>query len=166
MRCAETHRARREAQPNCRRTPATWRVARLDRFRNAKGGTPTAELRRRMQKAMQENCAVFRTGEVLAEGHERIHEVWRGARRHPRHRPLADLEHRPDRDAGIRQPDRPGGGDDGSARSTAPNSRGAHAREDYPDRDDKNWMKHTLAWVDDRRADGAASTTGRCTPTR
>src|SRR5690606_19937508 len=51
-------------------------VARLDRFRNAKGDTPTAGLRARMQAVMQENCAVFRTGEVLAEGHERIHEVW------------------------------------------------------------------------------------------
>ena len=84
--------SRTTSTATCRRTPATTRVARLDRFRNADGGTPTAELRLRMQKVMQENCAVFRTGEVLAEGHERIHEVWARQRRHPRHRPVADLE--------------------------------------------------------------------------
>ena len=44
-------------------------------------------------------------------------------------------------------------------------SRGAHAREDFPDRDDKNWMKHTLAWLDPTRA-RSRSTTARCTPTR
>ena len=51
-------------------------VARLDRFRYASGGTPTAALRLKMQKVMQEDCAVFRTGEVLSQGHERIHAVW------------------------------------------------------------------------------------------
>ena len=60
----------------------TRALARLDRFRNAKGGTPTAELRLEMQKAMQDNCAVFRTGEVLEEGHKRIHEVLGGVPRH------------------------------------------------------------------------------------
>src|SRR5260370_4312128 len=44
-------------------------VSRLDRFRHAKGRTPTAELRPRMQEAMQANCAVFRTADVLADGH-------------------------------------------------------------------------------------------------
>ena len=60
-------------------------VARLDRFRNANGGTPTAELRLRMQKVMQEDCAVFRTGEVL-DGGPRAHPQGLGRhRRHPRH---------------------------------------------------------------------------------
>ena len=54
-------------------------LSRLDRFRNAAGGTPTAELRLQMQKTMQNNCAVFRTGEVLDEGKQLIHEVWNGA---------------------------------------------------------------------------------------
>ena len=87
--------------------------------------TPTAARRRRscassMQKTMQNNCAVFRTGEVLAEGKD-LHPRGLARRgRHPRHRPLADLEHRPHRDAGVRQPDRPGGRHHGSARSTAP----------------------------------------------
>jgi succinate dehydrogenase / fumarate reductase flavoprotein subunit len=47
-------------------------VARLDHFRNASGGTPTAELRLRMQRAMQDNCAVFRTGQILTEGVKKI----------------------------------------------------------------------------------------------
>ena len=49
-------------------------LARLDKFRNASGGTPTAKLRLNMQQVMQEDCAVFRTGEVLEQGHKRIHE--------------------------------------------------------------------------------------------
>ena len=57
---------------------------------------------------MQTNCAVFRTGEVLAEGSKLIHEVFDGIADVARHRPLADLELRPDRDAGIRQSDRAG----------------------------------------------------------
>ena len=57
------------------------------------------------------NCAVFRTGPVLDEGVEQIGEIWNGVGRHQRHRPLADLELRPGRDAGVRQPDRPGGRD-------------------------------------------------------
>ncbi len=55
-------------------------LSRLDRYRNAAGGTPTAQLRARMQATMQSNCAVFRTGEVLDEGHKLIHEVWSGCR--------------------------------------------------------------------------------------
>ena len=50
-------------------------IERLERFRNANGSTPTAELRLEMQKAMQENCAVFRTGDVLEEGCQRMQKV-------------------------------------------------------------------------------------------
>ena len=95
-------------------------LSRLDKFRNAAGGTPTAQLRARMQKVMQNNCAVFRTGEVLEEGAKLIHEVFARRRRRPRHRPLADLELRPDRDARIRQPDRAGRRHHGFRASTAP----------------------------------------------
>src|SRR5260370_1687283 len=55
---------------------ADFALTRLDRFRNASGGTPTAELRRRMQRTMQDNCTVFRTREELAEGAKLIREGW------------------------------------------------------------------------------------------
>ena len=89
------------------RDSADFALQRLDRFRNANGGTSTAELRARMQRTMQNNCAVFRTGEVL--GRAPSSSTRSGARRRrPCHRPLADLELRPHRDHGIRQPHRPG----------------------------------------------------------
>jgi succinate dehydrogenase / fumarate reductase, iron-sulfur subunit len=65
-----------------------------------------------MQRTMQSDCAVFRTGETLADGKRKLARRLRGPSPTCGHRPLADLELRPDRDAGARQPDRPGGGDD------------------------------------------------------
>ena len=122
-------------------------VERLDRFRHAVGGTPTAELRLRMQKVMQENCSVFRTGEVLAEGHERIHAVWASTSDvHVSDHSLiwtSDLIETLEYDNLIVQAV--------TTMDSAVNrteSRGAHAREDFPDRDDKEWMKHTLAFID------------------
>src|SRR5512134_3210969 len=67
-----------DKQPELPKDSADRALARLDKFRNASGGTPTAELRLRMQKVMQTNCAVFRTGEVLDEGHKLIHDVHTG----------------------------------------------------------------------------------------
>ena len=96
---------------NCPRTPATRRWRASTDFRNAKGGTPTARMRFAMQKAMQEDAAVFRTGETLAKGQKRIDEIYAqrsdirvSDRSH-------DLEHRSGRDAGVRQSDPAGGGD-------------------------------------------------------
>ncbi len=126
---------------------ADMALARLDRFRYADGSTPTAELRLHMQKVMQSNCAVFRTGEVLAEGSKLIHEVWGGVQNvKVFDRSLiwnSDLIETLEFDNLIAQAVVTM---DSAANRTE--SRGAHAREDYPDRDDKNWMKHTLAWLD------------------
>jgi succinate dehydrogenase / fumarate reductase flavoprotein subunit len=75
-----------DKQPELPKDSAERALARLDRLRNAIGGTPTAELRTRMQKVMQNNCAVFRTGEVCRKGHKLIHDGLQRGRRRRVHR--------------------------------------------------------------------------------
>src|ERR1041385_2437194 len=77
LRCAEKL-SPGEAQPELPKDSAERPPARLDRLRHAAGAAPTAELRMKMQRVMQTNCAVFRTGEVLEEGHKLIHDVFSG----------------------------------------------------------------------------------------
>jgi succinate dehydrogenase / fumarate reductase flavoprotein subunit len=134
-------------QPELPKTSADLALSRLDKFRHADGGTPTADLRLKMQTVMQNNCAVFRTGAILEDGHKLIHEVYAGMPDlHVTDRSLtwnSDLVETLELDNLIAQAivtmD--------SARNRT-ESRGSHAREDFPERDDKNWMKHTLAWFD------------------
>ena len=122
-------------------------LRRLDRFRYADGKTSTSELRSDMQRIMQNNCAVFRTGEVLDEGKDLINKIWNGLDDIKiNDRSLiwnTDLIEALEWDNLIVQ-------SVVTVESAAnrKESRGSHAREDYSERDDKNWMKHTLAWID------------------
>ena len=146
LRAAEMLKAG-ERQPELPKDSADLALHRLDKFRNAKGGTPTAALRLSMQRIMQSNCAVFRTGEVLEEGKAKIHAAWAaGQDVGVTDRSLiwnSDLIETLEYDNLIAQAV--------VTMDSAVNrleSRGAHAREDYPARDDAEWMKHTLAWAD------------------
>jgi succinate dehydrogenase / fumarate reductase flavoprotein subunit len=136
-----------EKQPDLPANSAELALSRLDKFRHAKGGTTTAQLRLRMQKVMQNNCAVFRTGEVLQEGSKLIHEAYDSvADVKVVDRSLiwnSDLVETLEFDNLVAQAVVTM---DSALNRTE--SRGAHAREDFPNRDDKNWMKHTLAWLD------------------
>ncbi|MEO0365080.1 MAG: succinate dehydrogenase flavoprotein subunit [Pseudomonadota bacterium] len=144
--CADTMRAG-EAQPQLPADAGDYAVARLDKLRHADGSRGTAEIRLEMQKTMQQHAAVFRTESLLQEGIDKLKATAAS---------IADVKVA-DRSliwntdlvetlelenlminamATIRSAE------------NRHESRGAQAREDYPDRDDENWMKHTLSWID------------------
>ena len=119
-------------------------IARLDHFRNASGSSPTARLRLQMQKTMQKHCAVFRSNELLGAGISEMAAIYAGMQDvKVSDRSLiwnTDLIETLELDNLLAQAV--------VTINSAANrheSRGAHVNEDYPDRDDANWMKHTIA---------------------
>ena len=135
------------SQPELTAAQTDPHMARLDRFRNADGSTPTAELRAEMQAIMQEDAAVYRTGESLQNGCNRLQALWqKKSDIKVSDRGLVwntDLMETLEFENLIAQAVVTV--ESGNNRTE---SRGAHAREDFPDRDDKTWMKHTLAYLD------------------
>jgi succinate dehydrogenase / fumarate reductase flavoprotein subunit len=134
--------------PNLPKDSADYALGRLDKTRNADGGSPTSKIRGEMQRAMQNDAAVFRTSKTLKEGCDKLADISKS---------VADLKvtdrsliFNTDLIEALEL-------DNLMACSLSTivgaearhESRGAHAHEDYPDRDDETWMKHTLAYVNE-----------------
>ncbi len=151
---AAAHRAKDTVQPGASHKPVPTAmndqiVARFDKIRNANASLGTAEIRKNMQKTMQKHAAVFRDDKSLTEGSKKMHEIWQS---------FDDLK-LTDRSL-IWNSDLVEALELDNLLSQAvitvdsalnrKESRGAHAREDFPDRDDANWMKHTLCGLNEK----------------
>ncbi len=123
-------------------------LARFDRIRNANGSEKTADIRLNMQKAMQGHASVYRTGEILQQGVAEVKKI-RASFANVKVEDTSliwntDLVETLELDNLLDQ-----AFVTITAAENRKESRGGHAREDYPDRDDKNWLKHSLLWLAD-----------------
>ena len=123
-------------------------ISRLDKIRNAKGDISVADLRLKMQRTMQDHAAVFRTEEVLEEGQKMMD----GIRKEYGNISVTDRSMIWNSDL-VEAMELANLIDQAvltvHGALNRKESRGAHAREDFPERDDKNWMKHTLLWLEE-----------------
>ncbi|MGR8933653.1 MAG: succinate dehydrogenase flavoprotein subunit [Gammaproteobacteria bacterium] len=146
IRCAELIKPQ-SSHPSLPDAAVTQALDRFDRIRHNGGSVKTSEIRQAMQHTMQDHAAVFRTGSVLDAGVQQLQEV----RKAFAHIAVADrsLVWNTDLVETLEL-------DNLLAQATVTicsaanrtESRGAHAREDYPQRDDERWLKHTLAWLE------------------
>lgn len=151
---AAAQRAKQIIKPNSPHKPLSDSVSdhiigRFDKIRNAKGTLRTSEIRRNMQKTMQNHAAVFRDKKSLQEGSVKIKQIWQSYDDlRISDRKLiwnSDLVEALELDNLLAQSVITVNG-----ALNREESRGAHAREDFPDRDDVNWMKHSLIWINEK----------------